>query len=616
MELLAPAKDFRTGKIAINCGADAVYIGGPKFSARRNAGNSVADIAGLIDYAHRYLAKVYVAMNTLLLNDGEVASALSSIQSLYEAGADGVIIQDMGLLDAGLPRMPIMASTQTHNHDVPSVRFLEQVGFHRAILARELHVDEIAAIRAGTRTIELEAFVHGAVCVSYSGRCYLSAALGGRSANRGDCAQPCRKKYRLETPAGSAVARGHLLSMRDLCRIDMLDALLGAGVTSFKIEGRLKNAAYVANVVTAYRQALDAALQRSGHRDRGDGYTNRIEADLTKTFHRGYVTGFARREERMASLDTPKMTGEVIGEVVVRRQNKIRMNGRGAALLVAGDGVCFYHDDDLVGTRVQKVEHEVVMLLDARGIKKGTQLFRNRDHRFLSRLEKNDTERRVPVAISLKSTPAGILIEARDGHGLTASLTLSDEIENAQDPERMRQILDRQLRKSGDMEFAVQSVVIDLSMVPFLPVSRINETRRKVLLTLREVRNRHMQVVRDTNTHPITPTPLCAAMGTTVDLYQNVTNSYAKRFYSRCGALQVADGVEITGDYRNVKVMTSRYCLRRELGICLKTSAEENAPGPLWLRDETAPVKKLTLRFDCELCEMSVYYETATQSDH
>ena len=371
MELLAPAKDFETGKIAINCGADAVYIGGPKFSARRNAGNSIADIASLIGYAHRYLARVYVAMNTLLLNDGEVVSAVGSIQSLYDAGADGVIIQDMGLLDAGLPRIPIIASTQTHNHSVESVRFLEQVGFHRAILARELHADEIAAIRAGTGNIELEVFVHGALCVSYSGRCYLSAALGGRSANRGDCAQPCRKRYRLETSAGGAVAEGHLLSVRDLCRIDMLDALLDAGVTSFKIEGRLKNAAYVANVVTAYRQALDEALLRRDQTGCGDNYTNRMEADLTKTFNRGYVTGFAQHKERMASLNTPKMTGEEIGEVVAASQNRIRLRGRREVLPVAGDGVCFYHGDALLGTRVQKVEHEVVMVLDARGIEKG-----------------------------------------------------------------------------------------------------------------------------------------------------------------------------------------------------------------------------------------------------
>ncbi|MBN2715474.1 MAG: U32 family peptidase [Deltaproteobacteria bacterium] len=609
MELLAPAQNTDFGKIAINCGADAVYIGGPGFSARSNAHNSVADIAVLTEYAHRYLAKVYVAVNTILLNDTEVMNAARTVRNLYDAGADGVIIQDFGLIEAGLPPMPVIASTQMHNHSVASVQFLEKVGFHRAILARELHPNEIAAIRSGTEKIELEAFVHGALCVSYSGRCYLSTAVGGRSANRGECAQPCRKRYSLKSQSGNTLADGHLLSVKDLCRIDMLDTLIDAGVSSFKIEGRLKNAAYVANVVTAYRLALDAVLKKRGDESHMDNYENPIAPDLSKTFHRGYVDGFAIGAQTMVNMSSPKMTGERLGKVLSVSRNRIVLPKSVMETLNAGDGICFYENRLLRGTRVQKTEPSAVILRDGAGISKGTEIYRNLDYQFVARLEKHDTVRRSPVQLQLTQRDGTITLLAVDANGFTAANTLNGLIEPADNAERMKATWHRQLRKCGDMEFTVTDVQMDDVDVPFAPVSRINEIRREVLLKLRSVRESNMVSIRRQAAIPCTPTTF-TALASGLDGYCNIDNSYARRFFEKCGVKDVPVAVETQNNYTDVKVMTSRYCLKRELGLCGQHTDE------LHLEDADAPHIHLVLHFDCDKCEMSLTYEDTIQNNH
>ena len=352
IELLAPARDRTCGEIAVNAGADAVYIGAPRFGARRNAANSVADIGLMVQYAHRYQSRVYVALNTVLL-ERELKEAVALLHQLHEVGVDGAIIQDLGLLEADLPPIPLIASTQTHAHSVEKVQFLEAAGFSRVILARELSIGEIAQIRAHTK-IELEAFVHGALCVCYSGQCYLSYAIGGRSANRGQCAQPCRKRYRLVDGQGRAHANGHLLSMKDLNRIRILGDLLDAGVTSFKIEGRLKDEAYVANTVAAYRRALDDCLEARHVPRCTDRITAAFTPDLDVTFHRGYVEGFAQGGETMASLGAPKAMGIPVGTALGRKGNTVEINA--TEPLSPGDGLCFFSPEgDLAGTCVQSV---------------------------------------------------------------------------------------------------------------------------------------------------------------------------------------------------------------------------------------------------------------------
>ena len=316
IELLAPAKNLEAGTNAIDCGADAVYIGASRFGARSSVGNSVADIEQLARYAHTYWGRVYVALNTILYDD-EFPEALSLIRQLYEAGIDGLIVQDMGLLECDLPPLPLIASTQTHNVTPEKIAFLEQVGFQRVILARELNLEQITAIRAAT-TVELECFVHGAVCVCYSGQCYMSYASGGRSGNRGECAQPCRKAYRLKDGSGKIIGdRRYFLSLKDMNRSEYLKELIQVGVSSFKIEGRLKDSAYVKNIVSYYRRRLDSVLEECGLSKSSSGTTSiDFIPNPAKTFNRSNSSYFLKdSREQVGSLNTPKSTGECIGRI-------------------------------------------------------------------------------------------------------------------------------------------------------------------------------------------------------------------------------------------------------------------------------------------------------------
>ncbi|MBN2529327.1 MAG: U32 family peptidase [Deltaproteobacteria bacterium] len=607
VELLAPAKNCDVGKVAVNCGADAVYIGAQRFGARKEAGNSILDIATLIEYAHRYMVKVYVALNTVLQSDEEVHDAVRMLRTLHDAGVDGAIIQDMGLLEAGLPPMPIIASTQTHNANASSVQFLEKVGFHRAILARELTLNEMAAIRKATSHIELEAFVHGALCVSYSGRCYLSLANGGRSANRGECAQPCRKRYRLEDAHHQTLAEGHLLSVKDMCKIHMLDALLDAGITSFKIEGRLKDTAYVANVVTAYRSALDTVLARRGATAFPDKLTARVAANLTKTFHRGYVAGFAEGAKKMANFVTPKMMGEQVGRVVAVSGNIVTLNIPRGIEIASGDGLCFVSGDALKGTGVQQADGHHLKLRDATGIRVGALLYRNRDQHFLTQLEKSRTERRVPSIISAAFCNDTLTLVATDTQQNTARVSVTEGLSSARDSEQTLKTWKKQLAKTGDSEFVIKQLQMGGAELPFMPVSQINQLRRQLLDQLRAKRHKGMMRIRDRHAMQYSPSPYPGV----VDSYHNVTNSFARRFYQKCGATDVANGIDADGSGLRIKVISSRYCLRRELGWCLKADTQKKHTGGLFLVDlDTPGEQRLNLRFDCDVCEMSLFQES------
>jgi 23S rRNA 5-hydroxycytidine C2501 synthase len=595
IELLAPARDRTCGETAISAGADAVYMGAPRFGARRNAANSVADIELMVKYAHRYRSRVYVTVNTVLL-ERELTEAVALLHQLHAAGVDGAIIQDLGLLEADLPPIPLIASTQTHAHSLEKVQFLEAAGFSRVILARELSVGEIAQIRARTK-IELEAFVHGALCVCYSGQCYLSYAIGGRSANRGECAQPCRKRFSLVDGHGRVQANGHLLSMKDLNRIRILGDLIDAGVTSFKIEGRLKDETYVANTVAAYRRALDDCLEARHVPGCTDRITTAFSPDLDVTFHRGYVEGFAQRDEKMASLDAPKATGIPVGTALARKGNMVEINA--TEPLSPGDGLCFFSPDGiLTGTCVQSVLEKTIVVNDAAGIVPGTTLHRNYSRQFHLAVKKG-IQRKVPVRMRLEAVEAGLRLVVEDSAGNRGTALLSGPLESPRNPELAEAKWLAQLEKTGATEFVCDAVELGDAVVPFAPVAVMNDLRRRGLDALREARSRSIPTLVKGEKCPVPCLP------ETLDSTYNITNSKAEQLHRQFGAKQIARGPEAGAPIAAGRVMISKYCLRRELGACLLRPSGKNLPTDLYLATEDGK-EHLRLHFDCEACRMHV----------
>lgn len=602
IELLAPARDLECGRAAIDCGADAVYLGAPRFGARSAAGNSLDDIANLAEYAHKYWCRIYVTLNTLL-HDAELEPARRLAWRVHEAGADGLIIQDAGLLEGDLPPMSVIGSTQMHNHTPERVAFLEAIGIRRVILARELTLDEIRAIRRAAPRIELECFVHGALCVCYSGQCLLSYAIGGRSGNRGECAQPCRKSYTLLDGEGNALVRDrHLLSLRDLNLAGHLPELLAAGVTAFKIEGRLKDRAYVANVVAHYRARLDVAMSDGGYRRSSSGTSEPgFVPDVTKTFNRGYTTYFLDgRGASMASHATPKMTGEIIGPVVGVAADTFTV---GAALaLHPGDGLCFFDErGELRGTVVNAVAGAVITPEKMEAIRPGVVIHRNHDHEFLNTIDRARPRRRIAVTLALENAPEGILLRARDEDGVEIQEALSTPVEPARDAAKVLLTIRRQLEKTGDTEFVCVDASVAATPVPFLPVSTLNSLRRAALDNLRgerlKRRPRHEGgIVPGSAPHP----------GKELDYLGNVLNRGAEAFYRRHGVERIEPAAESGLNLAGRKVMTLRYCIREELGLCPAESGGELPAAPLTLVNEEG--HRLGARFLCGDCQMEIDY--------
>lgn len=595
IELLTPAKDVECGVAAVDSGADAVYIGAARFGARESAGNNLDDIAELVQHAHKFWAKVYVTVNTLL-RDEEIDPAVRLIEQLHGIGADGVIIQDAGLLECDLPPIPLIASTQMHNNTPERVAFLAQVGIKRAILARELTLDEIRAIRAAT-DIELEFFVHGALCVCYSGQCYLSYALGGRSGNRGQCAQPCRKPYILSDKSGRVLEyKKHVLSLRDFNLSESLGELIEAGVCSFKIEGRLKDRAYVTNVVSYYRQMLDeiGVRRASSGRSRID-----FTPDLTKTFNRGYTDYFLHgRREKIGSPDTPKMIGEPIGEVmrVSRRDVMIDTD----IPLHNGDGITWFDRQcRLRGTMVNGVKGRTVVTDKPVVIEPGTMIYRNHDHEFLTRLEKSAPERKIEVSLTLRESPDGLGLTAVDEDGNTAEFMLPCEKVAAQKPEQALENIRKQLAKTGGTDFEASEVNVELAEVPFVPISALNTLRRGLLEELAKVREENRPVERGGAVRNEVPYPV-----TELTFEGNVLNRKAEEFYRRHGVTKIEPAAESGLNLRGRRVMTTRYCIKHQLGICPKDGGQK-LNEPLTLVDENG--NTLELRFDCGECRMEVF---------
>jgi len=600
IELLAPARDLECGLAAINCGADAVYIGALRYGARENAGNSMADIATLTKHAHKYRAKVYVTMNTLL-RDEELPPALTLIKSSYETGVDGLIIQDAGLLECDLPPLPLIASTQMHNATPERVAFLESVGFSRAILARELSLEQIAEIRRRTKTIELECFIHGSLCVCYSGQCYLSYALGGRSGNRGACAQPCRLPYTLVDAKGTVLARDrHLLSLRDLNLTDSLRDLIRAGVCSFKIEGRLKDKAYIMNVVAHYRAQLDAVLAEEGLRKSSSG-TSIVDftPDPSKTFNRGFTSYLLHgRAAEIASPDTPKMVGEPVGTVIYTTPRAFTLDA--PAPLHNGDGLCFFDaQGELRGAMVNGVQGAVITPTSMEGITRGMHIFRNHDHEFLTRLARARAERQLAVALTLHNTADGLVLSAVDEDGVTAAFAMPCEKIRAEKPEQALDTIRRQLAKMGGSEFTCTGVETRLSTPLFVPVSVLNNLRRGVLEALLAAREAAYPrstggAVRNTAVFP----------ERRLTFRGNVLNRKAEAFYRRHGVMHIEPAAEFCINLQGQQVMTTKLCIKYQGGCCPKTGTPPHPAEPLTLLGPDG--SRLELRFDCARCEMGV----------
>ena len=598
LELLAPAKNYEQGVAAIRYGADAVYVGAPRFGAREGATNSVGDIEQLIRYAHQYLAKVFVVLNTIVY-ENELEEAQQLAVWAYNAGADALIVQDMAFLEMDLPPIPLHASTQTHNVTPEKVKFLQDVGFERVILARELSLEQISLIRSVT-DVELEAFIHGALCVSYSGQCYLSEAITGRSANRGACAQPCRSAYDLVDGSGNIYVRNkHLLSLKDFSLQGNIRQLAEAGVSSFKIEGRLKGIDYVKNITALYRRELDSIIEGNPNvvkASSGKVYFG-FTPDASKSFNRGFTPYFThQREASLTGFNTAKATGALVGKVLKVGKDWFEVDTHES--LANGDGICFISAaGQLVGTNVNRVDRRVVYPNRMDGIATGISIYRNYDHRFAKMLEANTTERLVGVHVSFKYANGKLQLEATDADGFSATIASEVELEVAQKPEKALQTIEQQLSKAGDGIFEVMAVKVTCADVPFVAISVLNSYRRQLLDELLQARlasmpRRGLRIVPNSIVYP----------EAALDYSANVVNSLARKFYQRHGATAVADGFELE-HAAGANLMTTKYCIRYELGACLKSATATKLKEPLFLENNG---RRLRLLFDCKSCQMMV----------
>lgn len=594
LELLAPARDYVSAVAAVDAGADAIYIGGARFGARHAAANSVDDIRRAAEYAHLYGVRVHATLNTLLYDD-ELAAAERQARELIAAGVDALIVQDMALRRMSLP-VELHASTQTAIRTPAEAAFFARAGFSRVILERALSLDEIRAICRAT-TAEVECFVHGAICVGYSGQCYLSRSMSARSGNRGECSQPCRLSYDLEDAAGRRIIRGkHLLSVRDLNLADRLGALIDAGVSSFKIEGRLKDTGYIRNVVAYYRRRLDEAIAARGDCRRASVGETRLDftPDPSKSFTRGESEYFLMgRSAGVASFDTPKSVGEFVGCVAACDARGFTLD-RDAAL-AAGDGICIGAD----GTNVNSVDgRRVVPNRMPAAIRCGAAVYRNLDSRFRLLLERSRMRRTIPVTADVRITPGRATFRYTDCEGLSAEASREGRFEPAGDPAKMADGLRTQAARSGDTPFEVRQVEVTGAGC-FVPLSLAGALRREALEELRRLRSMRTPERRILAEDPCAPYPAAA-----LSAEANVTNRLAERFYRDHGVTCIERGLDLEASMAGRRVMRSAYCIRREIGECLLEGSRLG--GDLFL---VRGAKRYRLAFDCARCEMSLIDE-------
>ncbi len=583
---------------AIDCGADAVYIAGPAFGARQAAGNPVEDIRRLCDYAHQFGVRIYVTFNTLVYEE-EIPEARRLLQELSDAGVDALIVQDPAVTRLAPEGMILHASTQCAIRTPEKARFTESLGYGRLVLERELSLDQIRSIREAVGA-ELECFVHGALCVCYSGQCYLSEYLSGRSANRGACIQACRSLYDLEDGEGHVLVRNKaLLSLKDFNLIHRLEDLAEAGADSFKIEGRLKSISYVRNVVRAYSEALDALVRRYPDKYRRSSFgtvRGGFAPNLRKTFNRDYTELFLDgRRGSWSSMEAPKSMGEYIGTVASARNGVVTVQAADPSLLLHnGDGFAFVdRNGEIVGFRGDVCEGFVIRCKPVEGLKPGLRLYRNIDAEFEHRLEADRPVREIAVQVQVRLDSGSISAEAVTEDGRTAVVSGEMAADPARDPERMLDTVRTQLSKrTGNYSFAVTGVESDRS-VPFVPVSFLNGIRRSLAERL-DVLPVRMQPLREGVIDPV-PAP------ETLSYKDNVANSLARALYRERGATEMEDAYELT-HREGIEYMRTKYCLRHELGICPK-QCPGTRPDPLYLRNNG---RRLRLDFDCRACEMTV----------
>lgn len=608
IELLAPAKNLECGMAAIDFGADAVYIGASNFGARVAAGNTLDDIRQLCVYAHQFGAKVYVTVNTIIY-EKEIEQARKLIKQIADAGADAVLIQDMGLVETvkNCPTLEMHASTQTDNRTVEKVAWLQNQGFDRVVLARELSLEQIKQIHQTLPNTELEVFVHGALCVSYSGACYASQHCFNRSANRGECAQFCRLSFDLVDSAGHTIEHNrHLLSLKDLCQIDELENIIEAGATSLKIEGRLKDITYVKNVVAAYSQQLDAIVNRNPRKYRRQSYghtTYTFTPNLKKTFNRGFTHYFLHgRKLDIASFDTPKALGEFVGTVKEIRGNMFSVSG--TVPFTNGDGLCFINEErKLEGFRVNRVNNNFIYPLNLPpSLRRGMALYRNNDQEFERILSRKVAERKIGVKFTLTYNNDELCLTAEDEGGRRSVCQLSIEHQKSRTPQEEN--IKRQLGRLGNTIFKIQGISIDKQLSDiFIPSSRLADMRRNVIEHLMST-----PFLPNAKFKTLVPT-LGTENPSAKELHlANVSNKSAKAFYNSVGIHDAIEAYE-TRPAQRAPLMTCRHCLRFALGHCIKhggTRPTWHEPLFLLLPDG----QRFSIRFDCRNCQMEIYAET------
>ena len=611
IELLCPAKNIQTAKSAILCGADAVYIGANAFGARYVASNPTDEIAELCDFAHLYGCRVCITLNTIL-HDDEIPQAIDLAKKLYDVGVDSLIIQDLGLLECGLPPMPLQASTQCHTTTTEKAKFLEACGFGTIVLARELSLEQIKEISQALKPdTRIECFVHGALCVSYSGQCRLSYAIGGRSGNRGECAQPCRMKYELYDADENEIAPpAHYLSLRDMNRSQSVGEMLDAGVDIFKIEGRLKDENYVKNTTAYYRKILDKEIESRNLKRASFGKSEiDFQPDPNKTFTRTFCEYHLHgTQKNCASFDTPKAKGEFIGFAKKTFPNGFILPNA-TAILSNGDGLVFEDKENSFGCAVRKIEGDKVYLghpNDKIIVRANSKIFRNKNVKFESELEKQIV-RKMDVEISVSSAENATIFSVKtlDERAIEASVKITD-ITNAQNENRAIETLKQNLAKLGQTPFVAKNIFVNSKNVPFLPVSKINAIRRELIDALtKNILDSYKQSQRQY----IAPQPNFDIATDTIqsDELANVLNSYAEKFYKKFGINISGRAVEYTQkeSLLGKQVMQTKHCILRELNLCTKTS-DKKIKQPLILKNQSAYLHVYT---DCKNCGMNIFYK-------
>jgi putative protease len=608
IEILAPAKDLLHGMAAINSGADAVYIGAPQFGARSNAHNSMEDVAALVQYAHLYHAQVFVVINTILY-DNELETCRQMIWELYHIGVDALIIQDMAIMEMELPPIVLHASTQANNRDPKNIKFLADAGIKRVVLARELNLHQIKEISEAT-DVELEFFVTGALCVSFSGNCYMSVANGERSANRGSCAQNCRLPYNLIDGHGETLIKNsHLLSIKDFDVTDQIPNLIEAGIVSFKIEGRLKDMVYVKNNVSFLRKKVDAFLELNSNYTKASSgkCTFTFDSELNRTFNRGYTDYFVNeRHQAIGSWESPKSKGQYIGKLIKTIGNSYEIeNGE---LLNNGDGLCFINENNEAdGIYVNRAENGIIYPNVLKEIKDGTFIYRNNDAAFIKIVEREDSAvRKISTTLVLTENETGFELIATDEDGYVSKVHLEHAKEPTKNNLSIEDNIKTQLAKTGFTPYTADEITIQFTDNWFLPISKINEMRRTVYEQLTEIRlanykREEHQIVKTDHPFPVNQ----------LDFTYNVANKMARKFYERHGVTEIEKAFELQWDPGKSRVMTTKYCIKYELERCPKYHPEhrdKKVKEPLVLKQGELEYK---LKFNCKPCEMEIWEKDA-----